>query len=128
MRSPHRVVPCRGWLTPFCLSKFAIAPLSLTTCNVALHLKGLVVTLNIMHTVYNLRHNVTIIAITIDVIFKNLCVENVEPSLLRVPDGLRELFTSPSVRIDTRIQTCGSIVRTAFTCNTARLLSVVDEV
>ena len=81
-----------------------------------------------MHTVYNLRHNVTIIALTIDFSFETLCVENVKPSLLRVPDGLRELFDSPSVRKDTRIQTCGSIPRTAVVFNTARLLSVVEDV
>ena len=89
-----------------------------------------------MHTVYNLRHNVTIVAITIDFIFENGCVENVKPSLLRVPDGLRELFDSPSVRIDTRIQTygrpriqtCESIIITAGIFNTARLLSVVEDV
>ena len=81
-----------------------------------------------MHTVYNLRHNVTIVVITVDFMFANLCVENVKPSLLRVPDGLRELFDSPSARIDTRIQTCGSIPRTVVACNTARLLSVFKEV
>ena len=97
-------------------------------CNVALHFKGLVVTLNIMHTVYNLRHNSTIIAITIGFIFENACVGNVKPSLLRLPHGLKELFDSPSVRMDTRIQSCGSIPRTAGICNTARLLSVVEEV
>ena len=81
-----------------------------------------------MHTVYNLRHNVTIVVITVDFMFANLCVEYVKPSLLRVPDGLSEFFDSPPVRIDTRIQTCGSTPRTAGICNTARLVSVVKEV
>ena len=57
-----------------------------------------------MHTVYNLRHNGIIITITIGfiLIFHNICVDNVKPSLLRVPDGLRELFDSPCVRIYTK--------------------------
>ena len=41
------------------------------TCRVALHLKGLIITLNSMHTVYNLRHTVAIITITFGFILKN---------------------------------------------------------
>ena len=81
------------------------------TCNVALHVKGLIITLNITHTVYthNLRHNVTIITITVGFIFQNLCVDNVKPSLQRGPDGLRGLFDSPSVRIDTTQIACAFV-------------------
>ena len=63
-------------------------------------------TLNIMHTVYNLRHTFAIITVTTGFLFKSACIENVEPSLLWVPDGLRELFDSPSVRIDTQQIVC----------------------
>ena len=35
-----------------------------TTSNVALHLKRLIITLNTMRTVYNLRHNVVVFTIT----------------------------------------------------------------
>ena len=47
--------------------------------------------LNIMHTVYNLRHNVAVITITFVHIFQKICFDDVKPSLLRVPDGLGEL-------------------------------------
>ena len=70
-----------------------------TTCKVALHLNGLIITLHTMHTVYNLRH---IITITFGFVFQYVYIENLMPSLLWVPDGLRELFDSPSVRIDTK--------------------------
>ena len=72
------------------------------TCKVAVHSKGLIITLNIMHTVCNLRHTVAIITITFGYIFYNFLIGTVKPSLLRVPDGLRELFDSPCVRIDTK--------------------------
>ena len=80
-----------------------------TICSVALHLKELIITLKIMHTVYNLRHNVTIITITIGFIFQSVCLDNVKPSLLRLPDGLRELFDSPSVRVDTKQIACAFV-------------------
>ena len=74
-----------------------------TTCKVAFHLNGLIITLFSMHTVYNLRH---IITITFGFVFQYVYIENIMPSLLWVPDGLRELFDSPSVRIDTKQVVC----------------------
>ena len=66
-----------------------------TTCQVALYLKGLIIALN-MHTVYNLKQTVAIITITFGFIFQNVCIDNVKPSMLWVPDWLRELFDSTS--------------------------------
>ena len=43
-----------------------------TTCNFDLHLKGLIITPNIMHTVYNLRHTVAIITITVGFSFQDV--------------------------------------------------------
>ena len=42
------------------------------TCKVAVHLKGLIITLKIMHTVYNLRHTVAIITINFGFIFQKV--------------------------------------------------------
>ena len=42
------------------------------TCKFAVHLKGLIITLNIMHTVYNLRHTVAIITINVGFIFQDV--------------------------------------------------------
>ena len=55
-----------------------------TTWKVALHLKGVIITFNIVHmctvytvyTVYNLRHAVAIITITFGIFFQNLCIDN----------------------------------------------------
>ena len=69
----------------------------ISTCKVDLHLKGLVVTLGIRHTGHNLRHTVAIVTITFGFIFQNVCIGNVKPSMLWVPDWLRELFDSTSV-------------------------------
>ena len=62
-----------------------------------------------MHTVYNLRHTVAIITITFDYIFSDVYIYNVKPSLLRVLDGLKELFDSPSFRIDTKQIVCSLV-------------------
>ena len=56
-----------------------------------------------MHTVYNLRHTVAIITITFGFILPNAYIDDVKPCLLWVPDGLRDMFDSPSVRIDTQL-------------------------
>ena len=90
-----------------------------------------------MRTVYNLRHNVTIITITIGFTFQIICVHNVKPSLLRLPDRLRELFDSPSAwtqsKSRVRLPTDPNLWRYSQNgpvdiFNAARLLSVVEEV
>ena len=73
------------------------------SCKVDLHLKGLVFTLGIRHTGHNLRHTVAIITITLGFIFQNVCIDNVKPGMLWVPDWLGELFDSTSVRIDKQL-------------------------
>ena len=58
-------------------------------CRVAVHLQSLFVALNTAHTIHDIYHAVVIIAFTFGSIFLNAFLDNVQPSILWVPDGLR---------------------------------------
>ena len=62
------------------------------TCKVALHLQGLIIYLSTIHTIYNPRHTDVLIIVTFSfgVNILNILIGNLSPSMLWVPDGLRQ--------------------------------------
>ena len=60
-----------------------------TPCRVALHLQRLVVTLNAAYSIHHLRYTVVIITFTSRYTFLDVLFDNITPSMLWVPDGLR---------------------------------------
>ena len=68
-------------------------------CKAALYLQGLIITLSTTHTIYNLRPTFVIITFTFGCIFQQLFMGYAQPIMSWGPDGLRQLFYSPSVRI-----------------------------